>query len=283
MSNYINKIFSNNSDLPYTDTEKIKENFYIIMSKYERYKDKHFDQEINLNKNKFHQRLFEAYMGYILNKSNIYFTSSEEGPDFYLKDIETYIECIAPENCKGKNRINREISKASDIKMKVNIVPEEKIMLRLTSALSGKIEKFRKYKKNKIIKEGSYIIAINGALLPYYYVEDNIPRIVKALYGVGHEVIDINSNANNFLSKREQIKKNKKIKIEANYFRINDYSDISAVIYSRMKIESLDKIEDEIIIINNPFSDRSIEPLKELIDYSRFYNFKEGRIIIKKS
>lgn len=151
---------------------------------------------------------------------------------------------------------------------KVTTYPEEKVILRLTSAFDAKAEKAR-YDINKglISSDQSIIICISGGGMEQrfpMYEEGGYPQIAKAVLPLGNLVFWIDRESKEVTSReykyRESVTKatitgEKGIKTE--YFLDECYSHISAVIYSWVNVwnpVSKDNWGQDFYLIHNPFA-----------------------------
>lgn len=67
-------------------------------------------------------------------------------------------------------------------------IPEEKIVLRYSNALSEKYRKYRKYLRERTVSRAdAFVVAVNGAALSYKWTQaaNDAPRFLKALYPLG--------------------------------------------------------------------------------------------------
>jgi type I restriction enzyme S subunit len=66
-------------------------------------------------------------------------------------------------------------------------IPEEKIVLRYTSAIGEKYRKYFRYLEKRIVNEAdAYVVALNGSALGYWQSPAwDVPRFLKALYPIG--------------------------------------------------------------------------------------------------
>lgn len=279
-TNTMKSLYQEIMDLDYEthlhNYEEIRSEFIKLLNNFKPYMDKHFMTEIKKDNQTFHQRFFEAYIGNVLLNSGLSFTSKSKGPDFIIEEINTYIECIAPLSGESKNEVEKEYVKTKETDFKANDVPAEKIMLRLTSALKSKIDKFRKYKNENCIDNGSYVIAINDGNIPYSEREDRIPRIVKVLYGVGYEIVSfdginnrVDSTNKIIVNSMPELIKNEQLKINKAIFCTEEFSDISGVIFSSAQVKNLENpLGYDILLIKNPYA---VNPIKDIEKYVKFY------------
>lgn len=283
MRNYYKEFLNQEHNASFIDSEYIRDELKRMMKNFEPYMDSHFENEFKNsdNYNIFHQRFFELYMSNYLLENNIQINSFDKGPDFILNN-KIHIECVAPTAGKGQNKVDEIPTLNSEKRVIVSNVPEEKIMLRLFSAIFDKYKKYRKYIKSKVIDSGVNIIALNDGLLPYSKIEDNIPRIIKVLFGIGYQVVNFDKPDDFFVSKRDFINKHKEKKINMNFFVNDKYSDISAIIYSSAEITDLEKeYEFDFILIKNPYAKKPFNEKSLRLNFESIYEVMDGELICK--
>lgn len=165
---------------------KAKENNWL------EYKEEEFLNRLNSS---FNQYAWELYLAYKLNTKGLPIKrhiSPKGGPDFYIdyQDYKIWIECISVTEGTKQNTVpSRSIQLATASEIELFEYPSNEIKLRITSGLSDKIKKIKKYKTNEIIHQNDlYIIAINysDALSGYIDQDDNgIPIATSVIYGIG--------------------------------------------------------------------------------------------------
>lgn len=158
-----------------------------LWASYEPYADRNFVSALATH---FHPRFWEMYLTCTLLELEFDVLPKEQpdGPDICIRDDEKciWIEAIAPERGQGSDAVPQQrIGEPSK-------VPEDQIILRYTSAIKEKFEKYLKYRKEEVISaEEPYIIAVNGGNIPYTFLDDHIPRIIKAVLPIGPYSITI--------------------------------------------------------------------------------------------
>jgi len=107
---------------------------------------------------------------------------AHEGPDIHLEreGNRIWIEAVA---------VTRGDPSKADSLVEPNPteIPEEKIVLRYTSAIRQKYQQYFHYLRNRIIrKSDAYVVALNGSALGYWRSPAwDVPRFLKALYPIG--------------------------------------------------------------------------------------------------
>ena len=273
------------------DLREVRKEYNKTLEMRKPYMDKHFMGEIQNGVSKFQQRYFEAYLGRYLieNEISIKEKKGKKGPDFHLCD-NTYIECVAPSSGEGNDKIPiKHVNRIGDEKFKVNIVPEEKILLRLANAFTEKHKKFNSYVNEAIIKEGVHVIAINGCLLNYHMNDrGDIPWIVNVLFGSNILAIEPCNRTSKLLFKRKtHINKENNSKVNIGYFNIEEYNKISAVIYTTAGVFSLGgkKVGCDFVLIKNPYALYLLDKEFDKLPFAKIYELEKavGEIIIAKN
>jgi hypothetical protein len=179
-----------------------------MWTRYCQYADKNFKTEIRTD---FVQRYWEMAVTLALLDSGFSVTSTDEGPDVVVNHADgspaAYVEAIAPHGGKGADKV-------SEPQGRVFWVPHDDIILRYTSAISEKVNKYRKWKEEGSIDSNlPYVIALNEGGIPMSASVANSPRIVQALYGIGTTFVTLDSSslttvASGFKTKKTSQKKN---------------------------------------------------------------------------
>lgn len=140
--------------------------------------------------------LSEVLVAHLLDSKGIKFEFPKEGPDFFItKDQKKiWIEVITPK----PEGLPKEWL-ARDNNGKVIEYPNDKILLRWTSAIKEKKEKLEGYLKNGTVSQDDvYVIAVNGVNLrdgfnfPKPEGISQYPFAVEAMFGLGAQQIHIN-------------------------------------------------------------------------------------------
>lgn len=142
-----------------------------------------------------------------------------------------WFEAIAPLNGNGVDRV-------PDVEFgKANAVPTEQVLLRYTSALSAKFQKYQSDRKKVIISENDgYIVAINANKIPHAFFGSFLPYHVQSFLPFGPPTIAINpftqEKVDEYFQYRGEVKKKNNESIPTRAFLDPAYCGISAVIHS---------------------------------------------------
>jgi type I restriction enzyme S subunit len=227
--------------------------------------DSNLDKKSSTN---FHAHFWEMYLCYALLLSDKTIVKrrdrknkDSEGPDLLVKsrDQNIWIEAVTVGAGIGSNKVVREDSEDAPT------VPEEQIKLRLTSAIQTKQLKFKKYREQGIIdKNAITLISLNAKNVPLSVTDQTVPRIVRCLFGIGNLTYSFDKNIGSFTDSYYQQDSNtqnpNQEEIRFDNFLTDQYSHISAVIYSIVDIYNMPKIiGNDLTIVYNP---NAINPLQ---------------------
>jgi hypothetical protein len=202
-----------------------------LWKRYAPYADRHFLEEIRIQ---FHPRFWEMYLavtflehGYKLHRHK------DAGPEFGI-DIDEkryWFDAIAPTAGAGADAVPDEFQKN-----RAGTVPQEQIILRYTSALATKREKWQKdLKSGRVSESDGYIVAINDRSIPWAWMGAEMPYIVKALYGLGNIEVVFDRSTLKIIESRHQhrptIAKVRGTAISSQPFAARESPEVSAVLY----------------------------------------------------
>ena len=180
---------------------------------------------------------WELYLAHTLKHSGISIQpqartkKNRKGPDLFATNPDVWIEAVMPGLGTGPDAMEYPpMGVAYDI-------PVESFILRLRSAFETKARGMMEYIKAGMIQPGqATVIAISGAVLPTSIGEGPVPRILKAILGVGNLVLHIAPSTGQFVSQsvehHDKVEKKSGTVIKTDPFLDPAYSHISAVAYS---------------------------------------------------
>lgn len=225
--------------------EKLYEKFYP-------YKDDIFLSEI---KKHFHQRTWEMYLTSVFLEEGFQVSSKNSGPDIKIQhnSKNIWIECTAPEKGKGKDGLP-----SLDYDSSWHDFPEKQILLRMTNAFDKKFLAYQRYVSTVVSDGDIFLIAMNVADLDAF--DPGIPLIMKILFGMEYLQIPISPLGKSrknisqpFWSTRSEVQKESGAPVSVKYFENDEYSGISAVIYSKTSVlNHSEKIGSDCILVHNP-------------------------------
>ncbi|SRR6266511_2822640 len=233
-----------------------------LWTRYMEHADKDFAKKIAA---RFHDHFWEMYLACTLKDDGKYLLPKTKwkGPDIEIKSADfsrIWVEAVAASPGTGEDRIP--LPKLDD-KMWFR-VPEDRIVLRYTTAIDAKYQKYMHYtdseKGNVIEKSEPYVIAVNGSKVPYAWDwDDEIPYIVQAVLPFGSPTVEINwdtpEKTTSGYEDRPEIKNVKGEGIPTNIFLRKEYEGISGVIFSRVGIHQFrNKMGKDFIFVHNPLA-----------------------------
>ena len=267
------KLFAQNPlyDPYYIATASIKdrkEKVDKIWQKYKPYANEHFLKEYKLNGN-FHARTWEMYLGATLASHglNIKTSKKDDWPDFIVNN-SIYIECTACQNAETEEK--PDFVPSVKYNGTVQNVPEDKMIMRITSAIRAKHRDYNKHlEKGDIESNTPFILAVNSAALGYTQ-SGVFPIIYKVLFGIHHPVVYYKREGLSVkrvgfdITTRKQMYKydeKKKAPIDLNLFLTDKYKEISAIIFCSNNITNApEKLGDDCLFIPNPHAKNPIDP-----------------------
>lgn len=198
------------------------------------------------------QRLWEMVLALHLIKQGFKIQSHESGPDFSfeIEGRRVWIEATAPEPCDAiRERYNRQGGP----------VPHEQILLRWTSALANKRERFLKYRKKGTVQGSDIcIIGVNGHMLHETRGISMLPYAVEAVFPVGPLAVNINKrtleHSELYNSERRFVRKPSGANVSTDSFLNQENRYISAIVGCSNCWTPLPEYH-EMSIVHNPFAD----------------------------
>ncbi|MHB1219806.1 MAG: hypothetical protein ACYC1L_16560 [Alphaproteobacteria bacterium] len=166
---------------------------------------------------------------------------SSKGPDIAISNGRNtiWIEAIAPTpGTEGHADRVPEVRSISESRERVlQTIPEEKILLRYTAAISEKFNKHAGYIKDGTIKPNEpYVIAISSRKLGFWG-DSNPPKILKAVYPFGDAYFTMDRKSGEIIDsgfhRRDSVKKANSREIFTNSFLDKTWAPISGLIFSR--------------------------------------------------
>ena len=254
---------------------KRKELFDSLWQIYQPLADKHFLSDC---KKHFHQRVWEMYLGVSLIKNGLDISSSKSGPDFIVnkgRENEIFIEATACTRGTTKDAVPEEYFAETPEDIRVQDVPYDKMLIRITNSLDYKYKKYKDFIEEE---EKPYIIAISRSTLGYL---DGIPLIFKCLFGLGFQSYKmINGKLFNAGWKRKkQLIKESGAKIPISFFEEQGHNIISAVIYSEKSVLNYPKeTGSDCIFIHNPKAKLPIDP--KMFSFLRQYKAEYNKDVL---
>src|SRR5688500_12043592 len=134
-----------------------------LWKRYAPYADRHFLEQIRIQ---FHPRFWEMYLAVtFLDRGYELHRHKAGGPEFGI-DIQSkryWFDAIAPTSGVGPDAVPDEYQRGRASRT----VPQERIILRYTSALATKREKWQKdLKSGRVSEKDGFVVAINDFSIP---------------------------------------------------------------------------------------------------------------------
>jgi type I restriction enzyme S subunit len=212
----------------------------------------------------FHERTWEMYLAcvFLRHELKIQKKSSAEGPDIQLlnQGRTIWVEAIAPTSGTGQDAVPPlENGKAQD-------TPKDQIILRLTAAIKEKFDQYKKYRKKNIIGDKDcFVIAVNGGHVRSALPDPPPPYIVSSVFPFGDPVVTMDKKSMELIDcsfdYRDTITKRSGAPVPTNVFENEEYSGISAVLYSWFNVVNRPtQMGAEIEYVHNPLATKNRLP-----------------------
>lgn len=179
---------------------------------------------------------------------------SKDGPDLQTKD-RIWIEAVAPGPGVGADGVPiRRFNSGA------HTVPDEQLKLRLRNAIEEKHKALIRYEERGWVKpDEPVIVTIGGAAMGYQWLEREIPRIVRAVLPIGHQVIHLEPTTAKVVGTSHEftatIQKTSGSVVSTDIFTSDSYKRISALIYSDSDpVNFPDRPGADFVGILNPFA-----------------------------
>jgi len=227
-----------------------------LWARYQPYADANFKTAIASD---FQSRFWEMYLAVTLLDLGFNLRRrlelGNEGPDISIQTENTniWLEAIA---CGTIPDDFAESENGDPI--------DESVILRYTSVIAEKFNKYEKYLQEGILSDSEpYIIAINGSRVPFALQVDNraniIPDIIKSVMSFGDYAIVVDQCTNQIVKSgythRPHIIKPSGKSVQTNIFLDQKYAGISAILYSNMDITGIpNEYGNDILIFHNPIA-----------------------------
>lgn len=201
--------------------------------KFQPYAEPAFKAELSKN---FQGRYWEMYLANVLLHTGrelcVRECQSQDGPDLCVADKgkRVWIEAVAPERGTTEDAVPK--LEASDY------IAEDRIILRLTGAISKKKEQLSRHVAGGAVSTSeACIIAVNGWLIPGSGTGLQIPYIVKAVLPIGHRRYRFGGEPLRRLDAayelRRELLNSKGATIPTDTFLHREYAIVSGVLFSR--------------------------------------------------
>lgn len=243
------------------DRINVKNHIESLWELFEPFAEKEFKERSKLE-GEFSQRMWELYVGatLIFHEKNLQ-KKTAEGPDHLLSEgiSKVWIEDIAINLGDGDDAVPPLVS--ANVRMgerpSLQSIPEDQMILRITSGLKEKFEKYEKYCEKSVIGDSEpYVIALNSGMCLLSSV-GRMPLVLKAVFALGNQYISVDPEDGNVSESgwtiRDSITKKNSSVVPMDFFIDSKQAGVSAVIYCDNNICSIPtRLGDDIFIVHNP-------------------------------
>jgi hypothetical protein len=183
-----------------------------------------------------------------------------KGPDLFAESPNVWIEAVAARPGEGPDTLKW------GEPLKVTRVPVDQFVLRLRTAIECKASQLKGHIAKGYVKSShAIVIAVSGAMLPYRIEGQPIPYVVRAVLGVGNLVLEFEratmKNVGRSAEYHEEVKKLSAALVKTDLFLNDEYSHVSAVLYSpSCWVHHPETPGAEFTIVHNP---RATNPLAD--------------------
>lgn len=223
------------------ECERITQYFECLWAQYQRFSDRNFLKEFcSGDEDKFIERFWEMYLACDFLDKGIQIVPSSDGPDIKIQsnDRVIWVEAIVAGIGVGANRLPSEyLNPDQNNTARIYDVPHEQILLRWTTAIDEKIEKFGHYRKTELVgPKDLCLIAVNSCRLEHHGFDgiSRFPNAVEATYGVGPEAVCIDQETAEpigaMITFRPSIANANDSPVQTNIFLDPNYSQISGLL-----------------------------------------------------
>jgi hypothetical protein len=180
---------------------------------------------------------WEIYLAHALKTHHVALVPRNErdpklkGPDLFAQSPNVWLEAVAATPGDGPDALEW------GEPFKCNSVPVDQFVLRLRTAIEAKAAQLKRHVAKGYVKSShATVIAVSGAMLPYRIEGQPIPYIVRAVLGVGNLVLEFDRATMESVERsaeyRDEVKKASAASVKTDLFLNDDYSHVSAVLYS---------------------------------------------------
>lgn len=218
----------------------------------------------------FHATFWEIYLAAALVEANISLVprdqrrTTEGGPDIEARPT-TWIEAIVASGGRTEHGVRD--PEVLDISQGVAMhwVPDDKLLVRIESALRSKREKYVSYRNRGIVRgDEPYVIAVNGGLMPFGNIDSEVPRVVRVAFGLGELTVTVDVETGKVV--KEEWPPLLKVPSGRNevllgLFARPEYDFVSAILWGTADALNVPPVLGrDLIVVRNP---RALAPLPE--------------------
>ena len=232
---------------------------------------------------------WELYLAHVLLERGIRLvprinrTPAKKGPDLLAESPKAWIEAVAPGPGLGPDAVPELVTGS------LGTVPDEQVKLRLRTAIDEKKRRIDTYKERGWVgAEDPVVVAVNGARIDAAMFEATIPRIVRCLLPIGHEVVHIDRTTGAAVDRsfvyQAQITKRSGSDVSTDLFLDPAYASISGVLYSRAHELNYGTAGQDFVFCQNPLAAAPLPHgwlpvgVEYWVEGNRLYQNKHGEV-----
>jgi len=211
----------------------------------------------------FRQRCWELYFWHRL--TDLGFSLSQPGPgmpdvEIIIENQKIFVECVSPTAGKEENQI--QVTNTNTTAQKV---PEDEILLRITSSIYDKSKQAKK--REKKVGNSPYIIAIDVSQLTRWGFDEDY--YFRSVYPIGKPIVNFDFESDDVSSQSKAnhesvsiIKKSNNSTVSTTPFLDRtEYSHISAILYCDANLAKITSFGNEkFTIVHNFTADTPLNP-----------------------
>jgi hypothetical protein len=182
--------------------------------------------------------------------------STDGGPDIEARPT-TWIEAILATGGKTDQRVIEPEVADFTIGATAAWVPDDRMLVRIETAVRTKREKYVAYRNRGIVRDGEpYLIAVNGGSMPFGTIDTDIPRVVRTVFGIGELTVTFDI-ATSTIVKEEYPPllsvKSGQNEVLLGLFARPEYAFVSAIIWGSADVLNQPPvIGRDLIVVRNP-------------------------------
>jgi hypothetical protein len=248
--------------------QEIKSGLEALWGRYEPYADENFRQEFSRQPD---NRFWEMYLAVRLldaakkvrRRAELAQAVRDVGPDICIQKgtRRIWIEAVSPDQGRESNPDRVADWPAGEVRIDVE-EERRQVELRVTTALSAKIAKFKQYRDAGIIDErDSCVVAVSAGQFPLQAIQLGLSPAVTSVYPLGRERIEFNPLGPSFSSVFDfvpQIERPGREPVGRTMFQDPDNALISGLIWSRRSIGNFLGQPDDFVFVQNKVGSRPV-------------------------
>ena len=186
-------------------------------------------------------------------------TPKRMGPDLFCASPRVWVEATAVTPGTGADAVPEgELGVARS-------VPDDQILLRIVQAIEEKKRRWKAYLERGWVGEADpYIVAVNSGVLPSGKAELQLPRIVRAVFAVGHRTVSLDRRSgratDEYYQFRPEIVKKSGASVSVALFEDDTSREVSACLYSITDAFNPPRsLIGSMVLVHNPHANAPLE------------------------